>query len=309
MQDELKSKIIKLYAKHMDVPPVYNELKGTYPGVKYPDIVELINETPLASAPPKYSIKDLHPIDAPEEPTTPRREYRKRTLERRIELPAPEKKERKRFSSDKRVITELHQVLLRILSEKAQGWAEKNAVVFDNSTGRIHEFDKIIDVLTAYEQYSRGGYHFDSVDVGIKARTSSYFSAAILRRLKLTRNIPPPTPELKRALIYALGIPVLSATDAAHFLHLPKDTLRHYIKTLKLPGFSSRKREGLTAASQVYEAQDAGFTLDEIASYTHLTIRKAEDAISKRKTLEPLIVNILRKIYPDKNITLPYHNH
>ena len=70
-------------------------------------------------------------------------------------------------------------------------------------------------------------------------------------------------------------------------------------------GFGKDKSTYRTA-SQVYEAQDAGFTLEE----TIKLLEKRKEAIgyclAHRKEIEPKIRAILKQIYPTKKITKPY---
>ena len=63
-------------------------------------------------------------------------------------------------------------------------------------------------------------------------------------------------------------------------------------------------------ASQVYEAQDAGyfteFSTEEIAGLLNISSRAVNYAIKNRGTIEPVLTQALQTIYPERAITTPY---
>ncbi len=72
--------------------------------------------------------------------------------------------------------------------------------------------------------------------------------------------------------------------------------------------------ENLKLASQIYEAQDLGFTLEESLELfgrklEEKRIQIAQKVLDNRSQLEPRIIKILTEMYPDRSFIRPYIGH
>jgi len=98
-----------------------------------------------------------------------------------------------------------------------------------------------------------------------------------------------------------------SPADVAHFL----GSYRHHIyrELKKLGRTTIRNPSGpLTyrRISQIYEAQDVGFTPGEISDYVGIRKFYVNRALSKRQELEPKMINSLRLLLQNPGISKPY---
>jgi hypothetical protein len=59
-------------------------------------------------------------------------------------------------------------------------------------------------------------------------------------------------------------------------------------------------------ASQIYEAQDMGFSRDEMKYLLDLPFEAIDYGLSERKTLEPKLIKQLRALYGDNTLSKPY---
>src|SRR3989344_4020138 len=98
--------------------------------------------------------------------------------------------------------------------------------------------------------------------------------------------------------------------DIAYFVGLPDHFPKAYFakKSSKNPAeaFISGSLLTYRLASQVYEAQDLGFTPAEIAELVDARIKTISFAIAQRISIERPIIDALREVYKDNKHDKPY---
>ena len=108
----------------------------------------------------------------------------------------------------------------------------------------------------------------------------------------------------------------MSNPDIAYFIGVPSYVVRNYfVESGKNKGSKHNLVKSFgnpdayltyRGASQVYEGGDIGFGQKEIEEVLGLDRRVVSYALKNRTRLEPKIIEALRTIYPDREISKPY---
>lgn len=321
MRKDIEDRANALFAEHMDLPPVYDALIKEGKLVTYPQLVEYFNDSPLAKKLPldekyrdsrkKYSIKKRLPLK--ERSSTKLKNKQKETF-----FPPKSEKQtcetnfdgEQNISNNEKIREEFYLTLLKILQHKAkeQGWAYEQAIFYDGLTKRIFNFDKTVEILESYITREKLKFPFSVQEISIEAHTNQNTVKRILRKLNLLPEKPLITidEKLGNSIKNAIQTKALGLRDASYFLGVPTESITKYLRENNLPKFRKNNYENLSLASKVYEAKDVGFNIKEIAEYANMTMSYAAYMLERRASLEPKILDTLRKIHPDREISKPY---
>ncbi len=223
-------------------------------------------------------------------------------------------KEEKERKEKKSALEEMAEKLrdLELLKAAEAGWPYYNAVIYDRrDTTNKHSFEKVLKFLKAYNE--------EKIELGVasclraakKSGFNSYSSVqGIVEFLGLqSGEHPKPITEDKlNAIKNAQAVPYLTLNDVAYFIGVASESItNHWQKDGKLIKIV-RPRSNLSyrKASQVYEAIDAGFNLEETAEYAGVHPSFAERAVENRNEIEPRIVEALKVIFPKSKLKKPY---
>lgn len=303
MKPETAKRAKELFEKYKDVPPVFSQLIKEGFNVNYPNLVEFFDGTPIAK---KLPLEELD---------RPRRKYKnyqakktrlKKTQEKNNQATTEEEP---KVSNHKKIAKELHSAFTRILEIKAKekGQIYEKALFFDTLTKRKYNFEKIVDVLNAYERREKKGLPFSTLEIAKESGTLELTVKRILSKMNLISEIKTKINEnLHKAIENATLIQGISISDVAYFLGIQTKQLRRYIKESGLKPIKPGIYYGFSAASKVYEAQDAGFSYRETAEYSELNYKTVDYMLRNRHIEEKKIIEFLKKLYPDREITKPY---
>ena len=207
-----------------------------------------------------------------------------------------------------------------------QGWTYQKAVQFLRSRRDTkHSFKFLIMLFAGYQYAQERGVKLSLEEFGEDVGSNSsevgrIFKAVGLEPLYGGSNRP--TKEvlsnIKQKLQRAFPLP-MPLSDIAYFCNLRARNVSVYFARRKLKrqrhpiimsfGFSSPERLTYRLASQIYEAQDLGFPLEETAELYDTTPRVvayAQDNRMEGKCLEIEIIRALGIIYPEEKIITPY---
>lgn len=215
----------------------------------------------------------------------------------------------------------LAETLARIAIQKAyaQSWAEGKAqehlISLRFTPHRTLEREELVAIFTAYEQHRDSSTPLYSIskDTGISVTTVK----SVLER----RGLPFTTQAAKRMPFGAYAIKAahsegLSFDDMAYLSGFHEVALKRKVKeplgmTPRLKWIAlERGTAALTyrLASQIYEAADLGFTVDEITQLYDTHKALVVDALENRATYAPPITRALKRFHPGKAITRAYLN-
>ena len=124
------------------------------------------------------------------------------------------------------------------------------------------------------------------------------------------------TQDKKTRIISCFDSP-LSQPDLAYFAGIESSSVYKYFsgkkagwrRTKPIRTFNYHGGEhSLTYhfASQIYEAQDAGFNSGEIEDYTKTHTKAVAYALEHRAEIAPVIVDVLKKLYTGEPFETPY---
>ena len=172
------------------------------------------------------------------------------------------------------------------------------------------EFTSIYGFFCSYQQYLKQGKKVSLLRLARESSLSPVTIRRLLRASGLSRlgnDYHKLSWESKSRLARGRKLS-LSAADIAYFVGVKDHSARHFLSRCSrsvLPGQGFYQGH-LTyrAASQIYEAADAGFTVLQMFEYfrnqfSPVTITRALD---RRADIEPRIVQALQVLYPEKNI-------
>jgi|GEM_PF-6902156 len=316
IRPEIKEKLNTLFSELMDAHLVYQEINKKGYDVGYPEVVEHLQYHPFAG---------MLPLEDPtEKPKKRKKENNNPVKQPPILLPPkkmkkvfllPEKKpliienQEPNVSNNKSIRDELYFAFSKILEYKTkeQGWVYEQAARFDALTKRKYNFDRITGVLQSYQKRQNQGIPFSTIEIAIETITVERLVKQILGKLDLIPKINITIDDkLETAIKNTLNIPEINIKEAAYFLKIPLVALKKYIKEKNLIFPKKMVYHNFIETSGIYEAQDAGFSLKEISEYVRANQRNTEHAIKRRGYLEPKIIEVLRQIYPEKEIKKPY---
>ena len=209
--------------------------------------------------------------------------------------------------------------LLVMIKAENEGWAYGRAMQFMYSRRETkYDFNSILHLFQRYEQATAQGIKLSSLELGEGTTISVAEVNRIVKlvgaepmygRLDIHRT-PPKTVE---AMLRARTVPMTSS-DIGYFLDVPDYVVRQ--RYAKLGNEENRSKYLLSEfrgrklpyreASQIYEAHDAGFTLEEKMELLDTTEKKIDFALANRDSIEPTIINALQVMFQDRTITKPY---
>ncbi len=214
---------------------------------------------------------------------------------------------------------------------KEQGWPYQKAVDYLNYHKHPNKtkipFDSLVELLKRYEKAVKSGNKISRVELGKSLDILAYSAnvGRILKKIGLKplygfreRHITPK--EKKEAIRRGLELKMPS-TDIAYFLGLSGpvvyQSLKKYGKKNCYPLQYIIKQFGkqrtnhhafLTyrLASQIYEAEDLRFNIDEITELLNTRKEIIDYAVENRQKIENQIVMELRILYKTGEINRPY---
>lgn len=236
------------------------------------------------------------------------REYKKRKKETALR----KRQERSRFVS---LLEERgHQLAT------AEGWPQQQALRYISLSGvRSSKYDDLVTVLTRYERARNEERRLSLKELSHGTRIWFSDIGRILRKL----DLEPMYGTLEKrgnlsgdevSAIQRAYNQQVSSFDVGYFMNCP-----HYIvyqRWDEMEGKRQRERYlfrgwqgrriAYRNAAQIYEANDLGFSTDEIAQLVEKPVDLVELTLERRDEFEPKIIGLLEVLYPDREITTPY---
>jgi len=207
---------------------------------------------------------------------------------------------------------------------KTEGWAYEKAVDYFNAR-KIRESSRsislfvLVDALKRYESAQEWGERrsLENLAEGLPL-TYAHFGR-VLNQLGLkplhrghNRKKKEKYEEKQLAILRASELD-MGDPDLAYFLDVSPlfVTIRRGDGTVKkigrtLLGQVGYERLTYRLASQIYEAQDAGFTSDEIPELLDASVTVVSFVLKERSTFEPKILDGLRVLYDKPELDKPY---
>lgn len=227
-------------------------------------------------------------------------------------------------NAEKRSLQEIRGGLASLLQKrvyqraKREGWAAEKAVEYFFAVDTTLHFDRIKRVFESYQDACHAGSKASVETLGTDAKISP---TTVWRMYQKTGLKPLNTSSKKRltgaklaAIKRSERVP-LSDGDVAYFVGTEESTVRNhrhsrlnYFSYVKSLGFGHGRGCSFGTASQIYEAQDAGFANEEISQLLDRKQATVDNTIKQRELAEPEIVHALRKLYGRRNINQPYRN-
>ncbi len=202
---------------------------------------------------------------------------------------------------------------------QSDGWAAEKAVEYLFAVGTTLHLDNIKRVFERYQDALRTDSKASLEELGMDSDLSHTTVSNILRKTGL-KHFNANYKRLTRAELMAIKrserLP-LSDQAVAYFLGINGITVRNhrhyrldYFNYIRLNGLGFGRGRGCNFAttSQIYGAQDAGFTNEEISRLLDLKQITVDSAIKQRESAEPEIVRTLRKLYGRMDVSQPYKN-
>ena len=203
---------------------------------------------------------------------------------------------------------------------KIEGPGWEAAVQYYRKLGRINSnfLEIVAKALTHYFSARESGKKLSLAELG---RGTTLEKGSYLGKILASFGLEPfygtrdrnPLPLWKKEAIHRSNNTILSPKDIGYFLNVPsKLVISRFSKLNNSKPQSNRyihEKKSLTfrLASQIYEAADAGFspseTLELIGTASSGIIN---DALDKRKIIEPEIISALHVIYNDETICKSY---
>jgi len=329
IRSEIKQKLYDLFCELKDAQKVYLEANRTGHEVGYPEVVEYLQHHPLARTLPLESrYKDRRSKNYTRTPKSPKPPIINLRLPEKISTPTLESKvtEIKEIPPEKTTQTkepeipsesrprqliegaqELYNAFTKLLHYKASklGQEYEQAILIDKKTARKFEFEDIVNIIRTYETKQKQGFPVKTLEISRETAVKFSSTKKIIEQINEI-NSPPIDETLSQRINRALTIKEINLKEAAYFLGIPKFTLTSHIQKNKIPYFKKILYYNFIEASKVYEATDAGFNLRQTAEYSKANKRNTEHSLNRRPYLEPIIIEILKKIYPEREITTPY---
>ena len=200
---------------------------------------------------------------------------------------------------------------------QSEGWAAQKALEHVFTVNTPLQFTQIKDFFERYRDASSAGSKVSLAALVKDAGISNMTASRILRKegLRPTYTNNNRLTDAEVAAIKRSERVPLSDPDVAYFVGVNEKTVikrrssrLNYFNYIKSSEFGHGRGCSFAAASQIYEAQDAGFTNEEIPQLLDFSLANVDNAIKQREWTEPEIVHALRKIYDNIDINKPYRN-
>lgn len=233
------------------------------------------------------------------------------------------------YQQRKDIVSALHARTQQLLNQNTRTWAEREALLYvlnrrreEAHDGKAHHypFETIHTLFNAYDEARTQGIKISYRVLAKKAKlTDSAIAKYILDRAgypslntAYSTHFHRLTPEEKERLVTTWRSFPLSSNDLAYFTGRSSGIVQELPKREVTATTEKGKKvthPQYARASQVYEALDAGFTLQETAEYIKTSLRVVEKVTTKRAEAEPIIIRALQTLYPEQQITKPYMNY
>jgi len=182
-------------------------------------------------------------------------------------------------------------------------WPEASAVRYRAGCNgsNIRGIDHLLRIFTAYQQNSNAS----KSDLAKKAKVCPSAIAIVLNssNLRDTKYRSHPSEEQK-SLIERVRRCQMRTIDISAFTDISTWIISERRKGVKL---SKRAQQfNHYRASQIYEAMDLGYSIQETAELMDLSTFTIERYNKRRRSASNVIINMLRKAYPDQEIKTPY---
>jgi orotate phosphoribosyltransferase-like protein len=213
-----------------------------------------------------------------------------------------------------------------------EGWAQRKAYDYISATDGLttYPFDSLVDIFRKYREAQKNGERLSLAELGESAGINYPQVGKILKKIglepmhgKRKKRMGKLSEEQEEQILRARDLS-MPARDIAYFLSLPDHVVKTRIGTRPkgTQSYIRRFYEGFAkpkgvlsygVASQIYEADDAGFfdefSKEEIAELLSTSTQAIHYALTNRESIAPKIIDALRVINPEGNIDKPYLNH
>lgn len=211
-------------------------------------------------------------------------------------------------------------------SYRKASWAEQKAFDFTRSVPRTaYSFEQLTKLFQTYKNAKDNKEALSLDELSKEAGLLPACISTILRTSRLESMIRPgnksrlsASTEKKEALNRTYYLE-MSNTDIAYFLGLSKENVEQFYKKFAteqginrrpvvhaVPLSPSNKKLTNRLASQIYEAQDADFSLEEIVELLETDLEVISYITHNRKIIGSKIIHALQVLYPNQHVTKPY---
>ena len=222
-------------------------------------------------------------------------------------------------------------VLKHISKDEKNEWAERKALeyIVSKNFKTNYSFDNLTKLFRIYEKAKEKGKKLSLEQLDEKTdiwytQIGEIFQSVGVEPMygnKIRRSL---MSETELSAIKRAGEISIPNTDLAYFMNLKRHNLeqnfprlnvkRPEIKKIikKFRSFHSRDFQCLSfrLASQIYEAQDAGyfqeFSREQMAGLFDTSTKIIDYALSEERTIAPKIAEALKTIYPERKSKKPY---
>ncbi|MEK6947864.1 MAG: hypothetical protein AABX19_01330 [Nanoarchaeota archaeon] len=232
----------------------------------------------------------------------------------------------KEKKSDERVY------FLYVLEERISQLLEKEDIAYQKAVEykinmktqdeRAIPFEKILSVFQRYYEAKDNGIKLSLKELENITGIGFSYVSRILKRVGLeplygTMNKRDNTTNKEIEIIINRANSGMSTQDIGYFLELPSYIIEQTLSRRKIKKARAYYRYKINGrgnylyyrtASQVYEAQDLGFTNEEITELVETKKEIVDLALEKRVEIEPRIIKELKILYNNPDINKPYKN-
>jgi len=229
--------------------------------------------------------------------------------------PKLEEQQRKAFIGNGIKIAQQH------LYQKADEIEQKIFEFFANTPKSRITYDTLKTIYTRYfeAKYKRKKLSLKKLGKGLNLWNSEI--GKILSKVGLKplygKKVRHMTPQWKKEAIKRTFNLDANPPDIAYFLELPEHIV---YQNMKMMGPRPKRQEFIAKplaniglpdltyrlASQIYEARDLKFEIQEIAELLNIKKITVNYILKNENIISPKIFDILKTLYPNKNITTPY---
>ncbi len=206
-----------------------------------------------------------------------------------------------------------------------EGWASQKALLYYRKYPQTRlSFQTLVELLqrydTAKQQNQKVSLRELSAGLGLHGSTANNIILELGERALYWKSkcFPRQVYHKKKVALYRARRLPLPASDIAYFLEVNYifahrelhkiNPRRCFSNRMKMFGGGGSTREVVRYqdASKIYEAQDAGLTIEEMQQYFGKSQHAITYALEQRPALEKVILATLRTLYPTEKITTPY---
>ena len=220
------------------------------------------------------------------------------------------------------LVSLLHARTHQLLCDPALSWAEQKAYEYNLSSRhglgtRAIPHEKLVNLFSLYDAAQKNGEKLSLADLAERSDFSSGpYVGKILSRLRISpmygnSQFQRISSKKRSSLKQAVRLGYLTLTDLVRLSGLSRPTIESSIhgevpqkNFIEHFGFN---RLSYWKASEIYEAQDAGFSVPEIAELAKTIPEVVEYAEHHRMKIEPRIRDALHLLFPKAKIVRPYH--